>query len=194
MGFSRTAGIPQIDSGDWKALAKLHDTAQQNDKAAKERMRDEFNKRMHARERVIGVGNLLKREQSSKRISPWDPDPYRVTHLNGSLVTATREYPNSQTVVRNSSFFKLYWYEEDWDTDGENSNGREEGRNEEMGQESSTTETLANDRATQDEGQNGREPDGEPVTTKQRRKPGPRPKTGQAPTRTSRRLAHLPPI
>lgn len=112
MGFSRTSGIPQIEISPTEPsfLVNLHLQAQSNDHKAKERMKIEYDRRMRVVERNIGVGSrvLLKRQTTSKREAPWDPDPFRVTHMNGSLITAKLSHPKNQTVVSNSSFFKVY--------------------------------------------------------------------------------------
>ena len=44
-----------------------------------------------------------------------DPDSFLVIDMNKSLITEKREYPRSQILVRNSSFFKLFRYEEEED-------------------------------------------------------------------------------
>lgn len=115
MGYSRSSGFPQIDQPhtDHKYLSDVHKQARINDNKAKFRMKAEFDERTRWRMRDIGVGSLvlLKRPQTSKDISPWDPDPFRVTSVKGSLITAYRKYPLSQTIARNSAFFKLYHYD-----------------------------------------------------------------------------------
>lgn len=121
MGFSRTTGIPMVDvsPADPSYLSDIHRKAQQNDRKAKDRMKQEFDARMRTKEPSIGVGSLvlLKRTQTSKKTSAWDPDPFRVTRTNGSMIEAKRTFPREQAVVRNSSFFKPYRYEEAYEED-----------------------------------------------------------------------------
>ena len=59
----------------------------------------------------VGVKVLFAREQTNKAISKWDPDPFTVVYIKGSLLTAERKHPQSQTVTRNSSFFKIFRYD-----------------------------------------------------------------------------------
>ena len=51
---------------------------------------------------------LWNRPRTRKAISPWDPDPFTVQSIKGSMITVERSYPTRQTMTRNSSFFKLY--------------------------------------------------------------------------------------
>lgn len=74
---------------------ELHKKAQMRDARSNERNRMEFDERMRAREFKIRVGDsvLFAREQTSKAISKWDPDPFTVVFMNGRLVTEERIYP-----------------------------------------------------------------------------------------------------
>ena len=51
---------------------------------------------------------LFAREHTNKSISNRDPDPFVVTYMKGSLITAELSYPQSQVITRNSSIFKLF--------------------------------------------------------------------------------------
>ena len=110
MGFSRLSGIPKFDRGvvNWRELATLHHQARLNDQLAKARMQREYNERMNARPSEIRLGSyvLCKRKQTHKHMSPWDPDPYRVIGLNGSMLTVRRTHPQIHEMTRNSSLFK----------------------------------------------------------------------------------------
>ncbi len=70
------------------------------DKQSKLRMQVEFDARMKAKECNIRVN-----DQVNKTTPAWDPDPYVVTHIKGSMVTVKRE---GRVLSRNSSFFKLF--------------------------------------------------------------------------------------
>ena len=111
MGYSRSSGLPRWEQHTGKEfqVQKWHKIAQEKDKASNARMKIEYDARMRTRERLLRVGSrvLFKRERLRKNMSHWDPDPFTIEQLNGSLVTASRRYPRAQTVTRNSSFFKL---------------------------------------------------------------------------------------
>ena len=70
-------------------------------------MEIEYNRRMRAKEPAISVGSqvLVKLKKLRKDTSAWDREPYTVTAVNGSMVTASRR---DHTITRNSSCFKLY--------------------------------------------------------------------------------------
>jgi hypothetical protein len=112
MGFSRSSGIPQFESTsfDAKRLAEYHKIARENDRAAKERMRIEYNMRMRVIEPIIVRGSrvLVKNEKRSKTTPLWDPNPFVVTNIKGSMVTAERY---GKVITRNSSCFKLFRFD-----------------------------------------------------------------------------------
>jgi hypothetical protein len=111
MGFSRTSGIPRLESAttSMREQAALHHQARFNDNLAKANMMAEYNKRMRVKPSEIKIGSfvLIKRERTRKDISPWDPNEYMVTGMNGSMITVRREFPEPHQTTRNSSFFKL---------------------------------------------------------------------------------------
>jgi hypothetical protein len=86
---------------------KWRKQALENDARAKARAQEEYDRRMHAKEPILYVGSqvLFKLKRHNKSSSAWDSDPYTVTAVNGSMITATRR---DKTVTRNSSSFKLY--------------------------------------------------------------------------------------
>jgi len=51
----------------------------------------------------LGDAVLVKQEQTSKSKSKYNYDPYRVTAIKGTMITATR---GNHTTTRNASFFK----------------------------------------------------------------------------------------
>ena len=53
---------------------------------------------------------MLKTEQTKKSDSKWDPEPYTVTDMKGTMVTASR---NGHIVTRNSGFFKPFYSVDD---------------------------------------------------------------------------------
>ena len=93
----------------------MADLARENDRLAKERMRTEYNERMKAKlsRFVVEDRVLLKQDRLRKSISAWDP--FVVTYTYGSLITASRTHPYHQVRTRNSSFFKLFRFDESED-------------------------------------------------------------------------------
>jgi hypothetical protein len=51
----------------------------------------------------VGDTVLVKNQKKGKLIPPFNPDPYEVTAVKGSMITASR---GDHSVTRNSSFFK----------------------------------------------------------------------------------------
>jgi transposase InsO family protein len=105
---SRTSGLPQIESLNFKELEALHAMAKANDQKAKEHMKNAFDHKMRACEPQIQVGArvLLKSEQHKKSDPKWDPNPYTVEEVRGTMVTAKR---GGSLVTRNVSFFKPHY-------------------------------------------------------------------------------------
>jgi hypothetical protein len=112
LGRQINTGIPRSNDVD---IRKAHGTARVNDVKAKARMKLEYDTRMHVRESSIFIGSkvLARQTKTHKNTSTWDPDPYQVINIHGSMVTATR---SGQTITRNSSCFKAAdWYSSDED-------------------------------------------------------------------------------
>jgi hypothetical protein len=105
MGYSRSSGIPQMPI-DSQARVDLNELAKKNDSEAKLRMKKDYDARMSVVESSISMGCqvLLKLDKKNKSTPSWDPEPYRVSAMNGSQITATR---GDRSTTRNSSFFKL---------------------------------------------------------------------------------------
>ena len=63
---------------------------------------DKFN---HANEHTILVGDtvLVRQQKKNKLLTRFDPEPYQVTRVKGTMVTATRP---GHYVTRNILFFK----------------------------------------------------------------------------------------
>ena len=51
----------------------------------------------------MGDAVLARQEKKNKLSSIFDPVPFKITAIKGSMITATR---SSKTITRNSSFFK----------------------------------------------------------------------------------------
>ena len=54
---------------------------------------------------MMGETVLVRQEKRNKLSTPFEPIPYHVTRIKGSMITAQRTTDN-RTVTRNSSFFK----------------------------------------------------------------------------------------
>ncbi|RMZ96656.1 Transposon Ty3-G Gag-Pol poly [Brachionus plicatilis] len=89
-------------------LKELHEYARRNDEEAKKRMKKDFDLRMKAREPQIKVGArvLLKVERKVKSDPTWDPTPYTVITVKGTMITAKRD---NRQVTRNVSLFKPFY-------------------------------------------------------------------------------------
>ena len=63
---------------------------------------------MRTKQPTITIGDmvLVRRTVTNKSMSPWDPEPYRVTTIKGSMIVAERNGQNAKTITRNSSMFK----------------------------------------------------------------------------------------
>ena len=139
MGFSRTSGIPSIEDNSPEHRSELHNMAVKNDGKAKARMKQEYDARMKTRESSIRIGSrvLIKMKKQRKSTSAWDvKNPYIVTDIKGSMVTAKRE---GHTTTRNSSCFKLLRYYD------------EEAKQDEMPRANSVATTIDPDQAIRNE-------------------------------------------
>ena len=68
-------------------------------------MKSEFDTRLRAQESKIRVGSrVLLKLKKTENTPAWDPVPFVVTSISGSMVTASKD---GRLVTRNSSFFKL---------------------------------------------------------------------------------------
>ena len=78
----------------------------QRDKLSKEKTKTYFNKRFGARVSRIKVGDfvLVKQPKINKLTSKFDPKPYQVNTIKGTMITARR--PNHQ-ITRNVQHFKF---------------------------------------------------------------------------------------
>ena len=103
LGYSRTSGIPALDMD----ASECHKLARENDVKAKQKMKVEYDKRMNVKESSIREGSKVVTRwcRNNKSKALWDPLPYVVTNVKGTMVTAKRDNPLHQ-LTRNSSKFK----------------------------------------------------------------------------------------
>jgi hypothetical protein len=80
--------------------------ARLNDAIAKDKMKKYADAYQHVKHRdfVLHDPVMVKWNRTSKYMSLFDPVPYRISAINGTMLTATR---SDHTVTRNSKFFKL---------------------------------------------------------------------------------------
>ena len=77
------------------------------DKTVKEKEKKyaDTRRRTKSRKFMMGETVLVRQEKRNKLSTPFEPIPYHVTRIKGSMITAQRTTDN-RTVTRNSSFFK----------------------------------------------------------------------------------------
>ena len=85
----------------------LHQKIDQNDKISKEKSKQYQDKRCHAADRTILIGDrvLVKQTKQNKLTPNFNPNPYTVTNVNGTMITATNPVDN-HIITRNISHFK----------------------------------------------------------------------------------------
>ena len=84
---------------------KIDQQVRENDWNGKEKINMNADKFNHAKEHTILVGDtvLIRQQKKNKLSARFDPEPYQVTRVKGTMVTATRP---GHYVTRNISFFK----------------------------------------------------------------------------------------
>ena len=82
-----------------------HLAAQDNDRAAKAKHKEYGDKHRRAQHKVVMVGDrvLIKQKKTTTK-QPWDPDPYTVTEVRDTQVTAQRR---SKVRIRNVEKWKV---------------------------------------------------------------------------------------
>ena len=75
------------------------------DTKAKEKMKQRADKRARSRQPDIKIGDtvLVRQKKRNKLTMKFDPAPYKVIEVKGSMITAI---PNERTITRNVSHFK----------------------------------------------------------------------------------------
>jgi hypothetical protein len=109
---------------DMKYINETIDTADQNAKCKRNEYAD---KRRHARIPQLAVGDcvLVRQEKQNKLTPQFDPNPYTITAVKGTMITATRA---DHCITRNSSHFKSFTGSAT--NQGETSDNKVKGRNE----------------------------------------------------------------
>jgi len=85
------------------------DDARKTDKINKCKMKKYFDDRHSAKPSQLKIGDtvIVQKPRTNKLSSFYDPRPYTITAINGSMITAERE---NHTITRNSSHFKKIHY------------------------------------------------------------------------------------
>ncbi|XP_052775537.1 uncharacterized protein K02A2.6-like [Mya arenaria] len=80
--------------------------ARENDAYQKAKMKSYADAKRHAKPVTFNVGDSVpvKQHKTNKFSTPFDSQPYKITKINGSMITAKR---GDKSITRNSSFFKL---------------------------------------------------------------------------------------
>ena len=84
----------------------LHERVREEDDEKKRIMKTNADITNHAKPRALMIGDnvLLRQKKCNKLTTPFDPKPYTVIAVKGTMVTAKRQ---NHEVTRNSSYFKL---------------------------------------------------------------------------------------
>ena len=100
MGRQIKTKLPEVPT-----LHPTHPIVAKNDSAAKQKMKYHADKYNHCHPDKFSVVNLvLPRQPKVKFSTPFQAEPFRITEVKGSMITATSK---DQTVTRNASHFKL---------------------------------------------------------------------------------------
>ena len=77
------------------------------DESAKSKMKEYADQRRHAKTHNFAIGDtVLVHIPKQNKLSPfYNPQPYQITHIKGTMVTAERQ---GHTITRNASFFKKF--------------------------------------------------------------------------------------
>ena len=77
----------------------------EKDRQAKQKMKENADKRARARVSIVAVGDtvLVRQRKRNKFTTRFDPSPFEVVRIKGTMVTAAR---NEKYITRNISQFK----------------------------------------------------------------------------------------
>ena len=114
-----------------KNVSELDKKVRENDKNAKQRMKENSDRRSRAQEKIVETGDLVlvRHKRKNKFLTKFDPRPYRVVRVKGTMITACRDGHN---VMRITSFYKKLPGQDDVQIDNgfENDEINEEDRGE----------------------------------------------------------------
>ncbi|CAF1076837.1 unnamed protein product, partial [Brachionus calyciflorus] len=103
---SKTSKLPNF-SDNLNVKEQLHLKAREQDSKAKAKMKAYNDRKLKAQTNNFKIGDLvlLKWKRTRKSDSLFDPKPFKIAKIDGSMITLER---NGSLVVRNSSFIKRY--------------------------------------------------------------------------------------
>jgi hypothetical protein len=102
---ANTSRLPRYKSGFVPESIDIQASA--NDQVNKKKMVEHANRYLQTKKVSLQVGDrvLVKQNQTNKTISPYDPNPFEITSIKGTMITAKNK---NKTITRNISFFKLW--------------------------------------------------------------------------------------
>ncbi len=102
---AHTSRLPRYKSGFVPESIDVQ--ASSNDQVNKRKMVDYANKYLRTKEVSFQVGDhvLVKQNQTNKTMTPFDPIPYEIRAIKGTMITASN---SKKTITRNISFFKRW--------------------------------------------------------------------------------------
>ena len=88
-----------------KKISELGEEVRKNDIKAKQIMKENADRKSRAKERIAGIGDLVlvRQKRKNKFSTKFDPRPYHVVRVKGTMITACRD---GHYVTRNISFYK----------------------------------------------------------------------------------------
>ena len=103
--FSIVKYVQNHQAKSTRNISELDEEVRENDKNAKQRMKENADRRSRAQERIVEIGDLVlvRQKRKNKFSTKFDPKPYRVVRVKGTMITACRD---GHYVTRNISFYK----------------------------------------------------------------------------------------
>ena len=98
---ANTTRLPQIDEPI--DHGKLEERAKANHEKTREKVNKHRNQHIHENMFKIGDHALVRQKKTSKLTPPYDPNTYKITNINGTMITGARE---DHSITRNASLFK----------------------------------------------------------------------------------------
>jgi hypothetical protein len=107
---SSTCRLANLNRSTDHGKSDLETKAKFNDKCAKQRMKVNMDRKLQAKLSSFKVGDqvLVQWKTINKSMSRYDPEPYHISDIKDSMITAKR--PN-HSITRNSSFFQKVKFE-----------------------------------------------------------------------------------
>ena len=104
--FGRQIRINQYFAPSKSSKKNVQVKARENDAYQKAKIKSYVDTKRRAKPATFKVGDtvLVKQHKTNKFSTPFDSQPYTITKINGSMITAKR---GDKSTTRNSSFFKL---------------------------------------------------------------------------------------